>query len=174
MGRHHHLKGGYSSSWVRATTRVAYYLRDGLCCVYCLQDWSVDGLTLDHVQSRSRGGDNRATNVVSACMRCNGLKRALELEEFARRLGMTLEELLSYLAEQARPLTRHLRRRAVHLCKFPPPWLRQLRELNKNWSPQTNLFPLPARILPMVHVEQPAEDQEGGPAFAEDDPDIPF
>ena len=174
MGRNHHLKGGYSSSWVRPTTRVAYYLRDGLCCVYCLQDWSVDGLTLDHVRSRSQGGGNQATNVVSACMRCNGLKRVLELDEFARRLGMTLEELLSYLAEQARPLTRHLRRRARHLCRFPPPWLRQLRELNKNWSPQISLFPPPARILPMVHVEQPVEGLEDEPGAPEDDHDIPF
>lgn len=138
--RRHHLKGGYDSSWIRSTTRVGIYLRDGLCCVYCLQDWSIDGLTIDHIVARSEGGGNEHANLISACMRCNAMKRyAGTWERFSEALGVDQKSLLVRLQEQAQPLTRHIRRRANHAVKFPPPWLRELRRLNENWSPQQPL-----------------------------------
>ena len=178
MGRsRHHLKGGYTSSWIRPTTRIAIYLRDGLCCVYCMQDWSVNGLTIDHIVSRSVGGKNEHTNLASACMRCNALKRAAGTQEaFAQCLGVAPKGLEVRLSEQAQPLTQHLKRRANHLVRYPPPWLRELRKLNERWSPQQVLFPLTTRVLPMIIVEQPedkAAPNETGATLPGDDP-IPF
>lgn len=174
--RRHHLKGGYSSSWIRQTTRLGIYLRDGLCCVYCLQDWSVDGLTVDHVQSRSAGGTNDHTNLVSACSRCNALKRAAgdDLDKMAEALGVLPVTLRSRLSQQATLLTVHLRRRALHALEFQPPWLRELKALNENWTPQQALFPPPKKVVPVVHVEQP-ESAGADPLLAvPDDFETPF
>jgi len=175
MARRPYKGGGYSSSWIRPTTRLALYLRDGLCCVYCLQDWSVNGLTLDHVVDRTDGGNNDPTNLVSSCMRCNALKRQRGWQGFAEALDISPSWLKRRIQEQATPLTTHLRRRARHLRKFRPPWLKELLELNKNWSPQQPLFDLPKKIVPMVHVEQPPEEDEVDPLPAvPDDSEIPF
>lgn len=179
--RRHHLKGGYSSSWIRPSTRVAIYLRDGLCCVYCLQDWSIDGLTIDHVVSRSAGGGNEHTNLITACMRCNALKRAAGgAIAFSRALDLDHGQLQARLAQQAQPLTMHLRRRAVHLLKFPPAWLRELKRLNENWTPQQALFP-PQRtpVRPMITIEEPervAGDGLNGIAYPSEEStdEIPF
>ena len=125
------MKGGYSSSWVRPTTRLALYLRDGLGCVYCGQDWSVDGLVLDHVVSRSEGGSNRFYNVVSACPGCNTRKRNGGLVGLARYHGTTVRALKRRAEEAAvtNPSPRH-RRRAIELRRDPPPWLRSLNAMN--------------------------------------------
>lgn len=169
--KRHHLKGGYDSSWIRPTTRLALYLRDGLCCIYCLQDWSVGGLTIDHVVSRSDGGTNDHTNLVSACARCNGLKRAAGTwENFAQCLGINVNKLMIRLAQQAQPLTRHLKNRANSLVKTPPPWLIELRELNKRWSPQVPLL-INGVLLAQTPVEEPSVHDSFVPLG---DDEVPF
>ena len=40
-------------------------------CAYC---GSEEDLTLDHITPRSKGGSNRATNVLCACKQCNNSK----------------------------------------------------------------------------------------------------
>lgn len=57
---------GMGMNWIR------FYARDHFDCVWCRQVFPVDplgyGLTLDHVYDPH---DNRATNLVAACMDCN-------------------------------------------------------------------------------------------------------
>jgi 5-methylcytosine-specific restriction endonuclease McrA len=54
--------------------RLRIYMRDKFRCQYCGDKRSVTHLTLDHIQPRSRGGDNSPLNVVTACMDCNNRK----------------------------------------------------------------------------------------------------
>ena len=50
-------------------TRRNILQRDDHTCQYC--GVSGDGLTLDHVVPRSRGGGDKWDNIVTACVRCN-------------------------------------------------------------------------------------------------------
>lgn len=48
--------------------------RDNYTCQYCGDQPGKDGLTIDHVLPRSRGGDHIWENVVTACGPCNHRK----------------------------------------------------------------------------------------------------
>ncbi len=50
-------------------TRRNILQRDNHTCQYC--GYSGEGLTLDHVVPRSRGGGDTWENMVTACVRCN-------------------------------------------------------------------------------------------------------
>jgi 5-methylcytosine-specific restriction endonuclease McrA len=50
-------------------TRRNVLNRDNHSCQYC--GFKGDGLTLDHVMPRSRGGPDTWENLITACMRCN-------------------------------------------------------------------------------------------------------
>ena len=129
--------GGYDSSWIRPTTRLAIYLRDGLGCVYCTEDWSrTDGMTLDHVIPRLLGGGNAPENLVSACRRCNNLRHHIKYSPlFTGTEWVALEKVLGAVpgSLQAR-VAAHVgtplavfRARANVLCRDPPDWLQNLR-----------------------------------------------
>lgn len=71
--RHPAASGG---KWVRPSTRLAIYHRDGFCCVYCGRGAEAGNpLTLDHLHAVELGGTNEATNLVTACLRCNSRKQ---------------------------------------------------------------------------------------------------
>jgi 5-methylcytosine-specific restriction endonuclease McrA len=71
-------------NWIRQTSRLAIYLRDGLSCVYC-GDSVENGaqLTLDHVRPHSKGGSNEASNLVTCCHRCNCSRGNRSVAKFA-------------------------------------------------------------------------------------------
>ena len=50
------------------------FARDGHCCQYCGRSFPLSQLSIDHVVPRSRGGETRWDNVVSACLTCNTRK----------------------------------------------------------------------------------------------------
>ena len=54
--------------------RLRIYMRDKFRCQYCGEKRSAGELTLDHILPRSRGGDNSAVNIVTACVECNNRK----------------------------------------------------------------------------------------------------
>lgn len=54
--------------------RLRIYMRDKYRCQYCGDRKPVNELTLDHILPRSRGGDNSAVNIVTACVACNTRK----------------------------------------------------------------------------------------------------
>ena len=66
---------GRGSSWVRKDLRWAIYLRDEFRCLYCGIHMSQCVVTLDHLKSRSRGGSNKADNLVTCCQPCNARKK---------------------------------------------------------------------------------------------------
>lgn len=65
--------GRHSSAWIRPDKRWAIYVRDGLRCVWC----GDDAACLDHLFARaSRWRDNDPRRIVSACTRCNTMRKA--------------------------------------------------------------------------------------------------
>lgn len=59
------------SDWIRRSTRLALYTRDGWRCVVCdlpPQPGRTEGLSLHHVDPK---GGNKPDNLVTACMGCN-------------------------------------------------------------------------------------------------------
>jgi 5-methylcytosine-specific restriction endonuclease McrA len=62
-------------------TRRNILHRDSHTCQYCGN--TGDGLTLDHVMPRSRGGGDTWENIVTACVRCN-VKKGCRTPQEAR------------------------------------------------------------------------------------------
>jgi len=52
-------------------TRKNVFLRDNFTCQYCGKEGN---LTIDHIFPKSRGGEDRWTNTVVCCVRCNNKK----------------------------------------------------------------------------------------------------
>lgn len=74
----------------RQVTNTFLFARDDYCCMYCGRHRSQlrgrQFLTRDHILPLSRGGDNRWSNVVTACSECNN-RKANHLPE---EVGLTL------------------------------------------------------------------------------------
>lgn len=66
--------------------RESVLRRDSYTCAYCGSQPMHRELTLDHVLPRSRGGETRWENVVTACRQCNGDKGSRTPDE----AGLTL------------------------------------------------------------------------------------
>ena len=75
MARGRGGNAGKGSSWVRKDLRWAIYLRDEFRCLYCGIHMTQCVMTLDHLKSRSRGGSNKADNLVTCCQPCNARKK---------------------------------------------------------------------------------------------------
>lgn len=74
------------SKWIRTDKRLAIYLRDKFCCIYCLRDLhgaAPSDITLDHVKCHSDGGGNGEDNLVTACRSCNCSRKDQPLDRFA-------------------------------------------------------------------------------------------
>ncbi len=54
--------------------RLGVLERDGYRCVYCGRSSRETALEVDHVRPRARGGSDHPTNLVTACVACNGGK----------------------------------------------------------------------------------------------------
>jgi hypothetical protein len=61
----------HGMNWITQRKRIAIYLRDGLACVYCGASLESEQMSIDHIRPRSKGGSNSATNLVTACLKCN-------------------------------------------------------------------------------------------------------
>lgn len=85
---------GQGSNWIRRSTRLALYLRDGNRCTYCgckvhpgrgtKGAWAAH---LDHVVPCELGGSSRPDNLVTACRACNDAKHTLPLRGFLANLA---------------------------------------------------------------------------------------
>ena len=64
-----------------AFTRFNVFLRDNFTCQYCLNRFSANELTFDHLIPRSLSGKTTWNNVVSACTSCN-LKKGRRLLKY--------------------------------------------------------------------------------------------
>jgi hypothetical protein len=66
----------------------------GRCCVYCgARDVP---LYIDHVTARARGGTDRLSNLVIACLLCNDEKAAQDIREFLKDDPERLERILAW------------------------------------------------------------------------------
>jgi 5-methylcytosine-specific restriction endonuclease McrA len=55
--------------------RRSILLRDRYRCQYCGEQFASNELTFDHVIPKAKGGKTEWTNILSACVKCNTLKR---------------------------------------------------------------------------------------------------
>lgn len=93
----------YQQGTLHGTELREYLLhRDGHTCVYCRGESGDPVLEMDHVQPRSRGGSNRASNLVTSCTTCNGAKNTLTAGEWAAALTGGRSQLNRTRAERAR------------------------------------------------------------------------
>lgn len=84
------MKKRYKGVQIRATTRMAIYLRDGFTCTYCQVDLSASPQerTLDHIVPASKGGSNKPSNLVLSCRACNCSRQDTPLRRFADDEGV--------------------------------------------------------------------------------------
>ena len=66
---------------VPALTNRELFRRDHFMCAYCGKMFKDQKLTRDHIIPRSRGGEDKWMNVVTACDKCNRKKDDYLLEE---------------------------------------------------------------------------------------------
>ena len=112
-------------NWIRQSSRLAIYLRDRLACAYCgatVEDGAI--LSLDHLIPRSEGGDNKPTNLVTACMECNRERGTARWREYASKH----EGALKRVERQRRRSIRHLRPLARVALEQPPNVMQALQE----------------------------------------------
>jgi len=106
------------SNWIRKSTRLRIYARDGFRCVYCD---SRKRLTLDHIKPHVRGGSNAPTNLLTACLSCNSRRQHQPVARFVgspeegRRVCRQAKRVLPTLARIVVP--RHLRDRFLDLVE---------------------------------------------------------
>jgi 5-methylcytosine-specific restriction endonuclease McrA len=90
-------------NWIRQTSRLAIYLRDGMACAYCgatVEDGAQ--LSLDHLKPHSKGGDNKPTNLVTCCSKCNSARGNRPVRTFCQAVAQ-------YLNVDAKAIERHVR-----------------------------------------------------------------
>ena len=90
--------------WCRPEKRLAIYLRDGLACAWCghsIEDGA--SLSLDHLTCQRDGGSHDASNLITACERCNKSRGARSVKQFATAVaaylnhGVKPAEILSHI-----------------------------------------------------------------------------
>src|SRR5438270_449968 len=88
------------SRWIPAWKRTAIYIRDGFECVYCgksLKGSEPREVTLDHLLPRTSGGTHEATNLVTACLRCNSSRQDKPWMDYATGGAIDRIEQLRYM-----------------------------------------------------------------------------
>jgi 5-methylcytosine-specific restriction endonuclease McrA len=78
---HSHNPGTTRSDYVPPLNNETLFKRDAYLCLYCGGHFPTQQLSRDHVRPFCRGGDDRWTNVVTACRRCNNAKASRTPEE---------------------------------------------------------------------------------------------
>lgn len=68
-------------SRVPTLTNKNLFRRDLHICAYCGDLFKDDELTRDHILATSRGGEDKWSNVVTACFNCNNIKDNKTLQE---------------------------------------------------------------------------------------------
>jgi 5-methylcytosine-specific restriction endonuclease McrA len=82
------------SKWLWPPTRRRIYERDNWRCVWCTRavgrlsanehrSLTFAQASIDHVVSRSRGGSNEPSNLITCCKRCNEKRGDRSVSEFA-------------------------------------------------------------------------------------------
>src|ERR1700690_2140545 len=80
-----------SSSWIVKERRLAIYIRDSFTCQYCgkdLRNATARQMGLDHLEDLVVGGghkgaNNKSSNLITACARCNSARGAKVYTDYA-------------------------------------------------------------------------------------------
>lgn len=67
--------------------KMAIFLRDGLACCWCSESFTVEQLTIDHVETYDDGGNDKPSNLVTSCRKCNLLRGSNSMFSFAEVVG---------------------------------------------------------------------------------------
>lgn len=82
LARYIYAKWKYDRTGEVIVSRRGILRRDGFTCAYCGKEAS----TIDHVQPKSRGGEDSWLNLVAACLKCNNRKADRTPKEAGMRL----------------------------------------------------------------------------------------
>jgi len=79
------------SNWIRRTTRVKLYKRDGWKCRYCAKRVTQGGplksrATLDHLDANHKNNDHN--NLATVCYSCNSSRKNASEEDFKKSIGL--------------------------------------------------------------------------------------
>jgi hypothetical protein len=74
-------------------SREGVIKRDGAVCAYCGKN---NGVTVDHVLAKHLGGRDEWMNTVACCLKCNGAKSHMTMEEWGKPVlwEMTEERMI--------------------------------------------------------------------------------
>ena len=89
--------------------RRSILLRDRYRCQYCGEEFRSEDLTFDHVIPRAKGGMTVWENILSCCIKCNGLKKDSDAHWSGRR-GEVAHGRMRPLKAPRRPSTAELLR----------------------------------------------------------------
>jgi CRISPR/Cas system Type II protein with McrA/HNH and RuvC-like nuclease domain len=73
--------------------RFEIFKRDGFQCAYCGQSPPIVVLEVDHIEPKSKGGQDHINNYITACFDCNRGKKNIPLDKIAPQLQQNLEVL---------------------------------------------------------------------------------
>jgi len=73
--------------------REEIYERDEYTCQFCQAQPGPEHLSIDHLDPIALGGLDEKTNYVTSCRKCNQMKAALPLSEFAKKIGIEIQAL---------------------------------------------------------------------------------
>lgn len=88
--------------------RRSVILRDRFSCQYCGERFQSHELTFDHLIPRAKGGTTCWTNILSACMDCNALKRDQDANLSGRKGHKSADGRLRPLKLPRRPTAMEL------------------------------------------------------------------
>jgi hypothetical protein len=80
------------------------WVADGCKCMYCGHPMGEVQLTIDHFTPLEMGGENKPSNYLSACRKCNKDKGGMDPHEWCKRPRvMSYDYYLNYLANRKLP-----------------------------------------------------------------------
>lgn len=111
------VNGKRSGAWIRPVRRLAINLRDGFRCAWCERDLhgaAPRDVTLDHLVPRIEGGTHDASNLITACQKCNSLRQDTPWRVFAERFPGSAQRIVN---QRRRSLARYVRLARAILAK---------------------------------------------------------
>lgn len=69
--------------WRRVSREIAL-IRQGYRCIYCLCNLTIDTATAEHIIPKSKGGNNKRTNLAASCKKCNNIRGDIDHDVFIK------------------------------------------------------------------------------------------
>lgn len=95
--------------------RRSILLRDRYRCQYCGRQFDSHDLTFDHLVPRAKGGTTVWENILSACVRCNALKKDQDANLSGRKGRIAADGRLRPLKMPRRPTNAELLRAGLEI-----------------------------------------------------------